>query len=52
MDQFTEWFDANAGAGPWCTTISLVNPHDICWWPKIALPERSFRTCSRGHGQL
>jgi arylsulfatase A-like enzyme len=39
VDQFTEWFDANAGNGPWCTTVSLVNPHDICWWPKNPLPE-------------
>jgi arylsulfatase A-like enzyme len=27
VDQFTEWFDAAAGDGPWCTTVSLVNPH-------------------------
>ncbi|MGV9798068.1 sulfatase-like hydrolase/transferase [Mycobacterium sp. NPDC003449] len=39
VDQFDGWFDANAGAGPWCTTVSLVNPHDICWWPKNPLPE-------------
>lgn len=39
VDQFTEWFDANADSGPWCTTVSLVNPHDICWWPKHPLPE-------------
>jgi arylsulfatase A-like enzyme len=34
--QFEEWF-ARAGSGgtgkdPWCTTVSLVNPHDIAWW--------------------
>ncbi|WP_301119355.1 sulfatase-like hydrolase/transferase [Mycolicibacterium fortuitum] len=39
VDQFTGWFDAHAGEGPWCTTVSLVNPHDICWWPKNPLPE-------------
>jgi arylsulfatase A-like enzyme len=39
VDQFCGWFDANAGTGPWCTTVSLVNPHDICWWPKNPLPE-------------
>jgi hypothetical protein len=39
VDQFAEWFDDNAGKGPWCTTVSLVNPHDICWWPKNPLPE-------------
>jgi arylsulfatase A-like enzyme len=39
VDQFAGWFDDNAGRGPWCTTVSLVNPHDICWWPKNPLPE-------------
>lgn len=39
VDQFTGWFDAHANDGPWCTTVSLVNPHDICWWPKNPLPE-------------
>ena len=38
-DQFVEWFDAHATDGPWCTTVSLVNPHDIMWWPKTPLPE-------------
>lgn len=39
VDQFESWFDDHADAGPWCTTVSLVNPHDICWWPKYPLPE-------------
>ncbi len=39
VDQFTGWFDAHADEGPWCTTVSLVNPHDICWWPRNPLPE-------------
>ncbi|MGV0814488.1 sulfatase-like hydrolase/transferase [Mycolicibacterium boenickei] len=39
VDQFAGWFDAHGGDGPWCTTVSLVNPHDICWWPKNPLPE-------------
>jgi arylsulfatase A-like enzyme len=34
VDQFVEWL-AGAGAGPWCTTVSLVNPHDINWWPRF-----------------
>ncbi|TMS53572.1 sulfatase-like hydrolase/transferase [Mycobacterium sp. DBP42] len=38
VDQFSGWFDAHANEGPWCTTVSLVNPHDICWWPKNPLP--------------
>ena len=20
------------GRGPWCATVSFVNPHDIAWW--------------------
>lgn len=32
--QFQDWFAAHAAAGPWCTTISLVNPHDIAWYPR------------------
>ncbi len=32
-DQFGRWIDtAAAGGGPWCTTVSFVNPHDIAWW--------------------
>lgn len=38
-DQFVEWFDQHAADGPWCTTVSLVNPHDIMWWPKTPLPQ-------------
>jgi arylsulfatase A-like enzyme len=30
--QFAEWFAAAGGDGPWCTTVSFVNPHDIVWW--------------------
>ncbi len=32
VDQFEDWFDHESGNGPWCTTVSLVNPHDIAWW--------------------
>jgi arylsulfatase A-like enzyme len=32
VDQFTEWFSEEAGHEPWCTTVSLVNPHDVAWW--------------------
>jgi arylsulfatase A-like enzyme len=39
VHQFAGWFDDHAGNGPWCTTVSLVNPHDICWWPKYSLPD-------------
>ncbi len=29
---FERWLAAEGGAGPWCTTVSFVNPHDIAWW--------------------
>ena len=31
-DQFAGWLAADGGLGPWCTTVSFVNPHDIAWW--------------------
>jgi len=30
--QFERWFAEHGEGGPWCTTVSLVNPHDISWW--------------------
>jgi arylsulfatase A-like enzyme len=30
--QFAGWFHEAARDGPWCTTVSFVNPHDIAWW--------------------
>ncbi len=30
--KFESWFAEEGGGGPWCTTVSLVNPHDIAWW--------------------
>jgi arylsulfatase A-like enzyme len=38
VDQFTSWL-AGADAGPWCTTVSLVNPHDINWWPRFTIAD-------------
>jgi arylsulfatase A-like enzyme len=32
VDQFEGWFDQESGNEPWCTTVSLVNPHDVAWW--------------------
>jgi arylsulfatase A-like enzyme len=29
---FADWFRAEGGTEPWCTTVSFVNPHDIAWW--------------------
>ena len=34
VDQFAEWFSLEGDSEPWCTTVSLVNPHDIAWWYK------------------
>jgi arylsulfatase A-like enzyme len=30
--QFEHWYGQAGGDGPWCTTVSFVNPHDIAWW--------------------
>ncbi|HEX5853645.1 MAG TPA: sulfatase-like hydrolase/transferase [Solirubrobacteraceae bacterium] len=29
---FADWFRHEGHNGPWCTTVSFVNPHDIAWW--------------------
>ena len=34
---FKNWLDSSAALGPWCTTVSLVNPHDIAWFPKYSM---------------
>jgi hypothetical protein len=33
--QFSEWFAGRAGAEPWATTVSFVNPHDLAFWYKF-----------------
>ncbi len=30
--QFEDWYTRHSHEGPWCTTVSFVNPHDIAWW--------------------
>lgn len=36
VNQFLDWLDSSgASGGPWCTTLSLVNPHDIAWYPRF-----------------
>jgi arylsulfatase A-like enzyme len=30
--QFGEWLHEEGAGGPWCATVSFVNPHDIAWW--------------------
>jgi len=32
VEQFRGWFAAQGAGAPWCTTVSLINPHDIAWW--------------------
>jgi len=32
VHQFERCYHQAGGDGPWCTTVSLVNPHDIAWW--------------------
>jgi arylsulfatase A-like enzyme len=34
--QFATWLAAQGTSGPWCTTVSLVNPHDIGWYYKLS----------------
>lgn len=39
--QVVNWLGSDqANSGPWCTTVSFVNPHDIMWYPRYteALP--------------
>ncbi len=35
-DQAIDWLQSQGGHGPWCTTVSLVNPHDIQWYPRYS----------------
>ena len=37
VDQFERLVRHEGGGGPWCTTVSLVNPHDIAWWYRGAI---------------
>ena len=30
--QFAQFCGEAGGDGPWCATVSFVNPHDIAWW--------------------
>lgn len=42
--QVVNWLGSDqAKQGPWCTTASFVNPHDIMWYPRYteALPAES-----------
>jgi arylsulfatase A-like enzyme len=32
VTQFERWFAKSPRRDPWCTTVSLVIPHDVAWW--------------------
>lgn len=36
---FSVWLTSNGANGPWCATVSLVNPHDISWFPDWFFPD-------------
>ena len=35
-DLFIDWLGTSGDNGPWCTTVSLVNPHDVQFFPKYS----------------
>jgi arylsulfatase A-like enzyme len=52
VDQFVDWFDHDAGTAPWCTTVSLVNPHDIQFWPRWTRRDQGNLDIPRWVGEL
>jgi arylsulfatase A-like enzyme len=48
---FHNWYERAARFGPWCTTVSFVNPHDIAWWyvwsQRVASESTAPRTVAR-----
>ncbi len=50
--QFEDWYDAAGGDGPWCTTVSFVNPHDIAWWWRWSSVHASEATAPSRVGSL
>lgn len=46
VEVFQDWLNrytnSDSASAPWCTTVSLTNPHDIAWYPNCtfgSLPE-------------
>ncbi|MGD2047977.1 MAG: sulfatase-like hydrolase/transferase [Chloroflexota bacterium] len=41
---FSNWLQtqAESESGPWCTTVSLTNPHDIAWFPKYTQGRQGY----------
>jgi arylsulfatase A-like enzyme len=52
VDQFREWFAQEGAGGPWCTTVSLVNPHDIAWWYRRTNRQHAERSAPRAVASL
>ncbi|MBN1342416.1 MAG: sulfatase-like hydrolase/transferase [Phycisphaerae bacterium] len=38
VDQAIDWLSANHNKGPWLLTVSLVNPHDVMYYRRCAVP--------------
>ncbi|HEY7891581.1 MAG TPA: sulfatase-like hydrolase/transferase [Solirubrobacteraceae bacterium] len=52
VSQFGEWFEQVSAQQPWCTTVSLVNPHDIAWWYTWTKAVKQERSASRTAQQM
>jgi len=44
VGQFKAWYATAPTNKPWCTTVSLVNPHDIAWWYRWTAQTPAERT--------
>lgn len=53
VDSFLQWARSQAGSGPWCTTVSLLNPHDIAYFPNwfnpTVYPQMAARSLTDAH---
>ncbi|MEV6101395.1 sulfatase-like hydrolase/transferase [Nocardia sp. NPDC051981] len=52
VDDFVDWFEHDSGGSPWCTTVSLVNPHDIQYWPRWTRRDQANLDLPRWMDQL
>ncbi|WP_405490173.1 sulfatase-like hydrolase/transferase [Nocardia sp. NBC_00511] len=52
VDDFVDWFEHDSGGAPWCTTVSLVNPHDIQYWPRWTRRDQNSLDIPRWMDQL
>jgi arylsulfatase A-like enzyme len=50
--EFSNWFAHEGAAGPWCTTVSFVNPHDIAWWYTFTDRVRAEASAAHVTGRL